>query len=269
MKDHVPWSQQTWVFSRRQFQQLRRNKMMLFLIVGWPTIWYFLTVTFLIEAPEGELGYIKAANGINYGLFGAFTVTVAMFAGSFSRDIDDGRYQKLRSIPVSPTADLTGRLITGSAVGCACYGFTIAVAFLHGATFRTPDIVMIGVLFLTLLLFSIIAMALSMVLAVAIKKPEHMTTIAVVVVLMTFFLTGYNGVAPELIAENATIVNYLPNSLATRMQIAAWSGPENVGFMNPPEAPYSGRYGAILGSYAAVLATASAVLVARVGYRRN
>lgn len=269
IEKRVPWSSQAWIFSRRQFQQLRRNKMMLFLIVGWPTIWYLLTIAFFIEAPESELGYVKAANGINYGLFGAFTVTVAMFAGAFSRDLDDGRYRKLRSMPVSPTADLAGRLVAGAAIGCVTYVITIGVAVFDGATFQSPDIETIGVLFLTLVLFSIIAMALSMILAIAVKKPEHMTTIAVVVVLMTFFLTGYNGIAPELIAEGAEIVNYLPNSLATRMQIAAWGGAENVAFMTPPEAPYSLRYGSILGGYATVLAAASAILVARVGYRRD
>lgn len=266
----VPWVVQTKTFTRRHLKQLARNKMVLFITVAWPVLWYLLTMELFIEAPdENQLGYIKAANGMNYGLFGAFTVTVAVFAGEFARDLDGERYRKLRSMPISPTADLAGRLLAGASLGVASYVVTIVFAYSHGATFFVPDVPTIIIILLTLILFCLIAMSLAMVLALAIPKPEHMTTIAVIAVLMAFFLTGYNGTAPDLIAENPEFINYLPNSLATRMQITVWAGTENVDFMTPPDAPNSLSFVGILVAYSIGLLAISVAIIKKFAYKKN
>lgn len=265
----VPWTGQARAFTRRHVQQLRRNRLLVLLAVGWPVLWYLLTMTLFIEDPDPDrLGYVKAANGITYGLFGAFTVTVAVFAGEFARDLEGDRYRKLRAMPVSPTADLAGRFVAGTALGAGSYLVTILAAAAHGATFELEGIgpTTVAILALTLVLFCVIAMALAMLLALVITKPEHMTTIAVVVVLMAFYLTGFNGMTPGMIAEDPAFVNYLPNSLATRMQIAAWAGTDNVAFMTPPEAPFSLEYGALLVGYAVVLSAAAVGIMTRFAY---
>ena len=277
MTEHSPrsvsWTGQTRAVTRRHLQQLRRNRLLVALAVGWPVLWYFLTMAFFMEDPDpSRLGYVKAANGISYGLFGAFTVTVAVFAGEFARDLEGDRYRKLRAMPVSPTADLTGRFLAGLALGVGSYLVTILAAAAHGATFvvegmgATEILTVVVAIALTLALFCVIAMALAMLLALVITKPEHMTTIAVVVVLMAFFLTGFNGVVPGMIAEEPTFVNYLPNSLATRMQIAAWAGTDNVEFMTPPEAPLGVEYGALLVSYTVGLSALAVGIVRRFAY---
>ncbi|GAB3042183.1 ABC transporter permease [Natronobiforma cellulositropha] len=241
--------------------------MIVFLAVVWPVLWYFLTMEFFIDVPaDADVGPIKAANGMNYGLFGAFTVTVAVFAGEFARDLDGERYRKFRTMPVSPSADLVGRFLAGFLLGVGSYLMTIGVAYAHGGSFGGLGVQTVAVIALTLALFCLIAMALAMGLAIVITKPEHMTTIAVVAVLMAFFVTGYNGTAPSLIAQNAEMVNYLPNSLATRMQIAVWAGAENVEFMTPPEAPVSASYAGILAGYAAVLSATSFAIIKQFGY---
>ncbi|MXV62256.1 ABC transporter permease [Natronorubrum sp. JWXQ-INN-674] len=265
----VPWTGQTRAFARRHVQQLRRNKLIVALAVGWPVLWYFLTMAFFIEEPaSGQLGYVKASNGITYGLFGAFTVTVAVFAGEFARDLEGDRYRKLRALPVSPTADLAGRFLAGTALGACSYLATILAAYAHGGTFELQYLgpTTLAILALTLVLFCAIAMALALLLALVITKPEHMTTIAVVVVLMAFYLTGFNGTVPQLIAEDPTFVNYLPNSLATRMQIAAWAGSDNVDFMTPPAAPLTLEYGALLVGYAVGLCAVAVAIVRRFAY---
>lgn len=266
----VPWTIQARTFARRHLKQLARNKMILFITVAWPVLWYLLTMELFVDAStEEQLGYIKASNGMNFGMFGAFTVTVAVFAGEFARDIDGDRYQKFRSMPIRPTADLAGRLVAGASLGVASYLVTIGFAYLHGATFQLPGPKAIGVILLTLVLFCLIAMSLAMVLALVISKPEHMTTIAVITVLMAFFVTGYNGTVPELVAENTVIINYLPNSLAARMQITGWAGVDNVGFMTPPEAPYSLPYAGLLVGYSAVMLLISIVIIDRFAYKMD
>ncbi len=241
--------------------------MILFLTVGWPILWYFLTMTFFVEVPAGtDLGPLKAANGINYGLFGAFTVTVSLFAGGFARDLESNRYRKLRTMPLAPTADLAGRFAVGTLFGVTSYLATVAVASLDGAAFPALDAGTIGVLLATLLLFCLIAMALAMVLALVVTKPEQLTTIAIVIVLLAYFMTGFNGTSPEMLANSAGMVNYLPNSLATRMQIGYWLGTERIAFMAPPEVPTSREYVALLVGYAAVLSAVSVLVMRRVAY---
>lgn len=268
-RGRVPWTGQTRAFTRRHLQQLRRNRLLVLLAVGWPVVWYFLTMVLFIEdVPAGQLSYVKASQGITYGLFGAFTVSVAVFAGEFARDLEGNRYRKLRAMPVSPTADLAGRFVAGTTLGAFSYLATILATYAHGGTFeiREVGIVGIGILGLTFVLFCMIAMALALLLALVITKPEHMTTIAVVVVLMAFYLTGFNGTVPELIGGDPTFVNYLPNSLATRMQITVWAGVDNVEFMTPPEAPASLRYGAILIGYAVALTAVAVGIMNRFAY---
>ncbi|WP_436343433.1 ABC transporter permease [Natronorubrum sp. FCH18a] len=265
----VPWTGQARAFTRRHVQQLRRNKLIVFLAVGWPVAWYFLTMAFFIEGvPAGDLPYVKASQGITYGLFGAFTVTIAVFAGEFARDLEGDRYRKLRAMPVSPTADLAGRFAAGTALGGCSYLVTILAAAAHGGSFEVGQLhaIQFVILALSFVLFCTIAMALALLLALVITKPEHMTTISVVVVLMAFYLTGFNGTVPSLIGSDPAFVNYLPNSLATRMQIAAWAGTENVDFMTPPEAPVSLEYGTLLVGYAVGLCALAVAIVRRFAY---
>lgn len=269
----VPWTGQVRAFALRHLRQLGRNKLIVFLAVGWPVLWYALTMAFFIEDPDpAQLGSIKASQGITFGLFGAFTVTVAVFAGEFARDLEGERYRKLRAMPVSPTADLAGRFLAGTALGVGSYLVTILAAAAHGGTFvvRGMDATAIATLVLTLgltlVLFCVIAMTLAMLLALVVTKPEHMATIAVVLVLMAFFVTGFNGVTPQLIGGDPTFVNYVPNSLATRLQIAVWAGAENVDFMTPPEVPELPEHGALLVGYTAVLSGVAVGIVRRFAY---
>lgn len=241
--------------------------MVLFLTIGWPILWYFLTMSFFVELPAGsDLGALKAVNGINYGLFGAFTVTVALFSGGFARDFESNRYQKLRTMPISPTADLAGRFTAGTLLGFASYVVTITIAYLDGATFPSLDASTVAVLGLTLVMFCLIAMALAMVLALIVTKPEHMTTMAVVLVLLAYIITGFNGTTPGMLANSAEMVNYLPNSLATRMQIGFWLDAATLEYMTPPAVPTSTTDVGLLVGYVVVLLSISVLVMQRFAY---
>ncbi|SNZ12703.1 ABC-2 type transport system permease protein [Natronoarchaeum philippinense] len=260
----VPWTTQTRTFASRHVRQVLRNRMILVLAVAWPVLWYFLTLAFFVEAPSGQAGGVKAGMAITYGLLGAFTITVAVFAGDFARDLDGERYRKFRAMPISPTADLAGRLLAGMVFGVGSYAATLLVSIVHGAEFGRPSIGAIGVIALTLVLFCFVAMSFATVLALVVTKPEHMTTIAVIGVLIAFYATGFNGVSPQLLADGADMINYLPNSLATRMQIAALSS--DVSYMTPPEAPDSIEFVGLLAGYAAVLLATAVLILRRFAY---
>lgn len=267
----VPWHRQTAAFAERHLRGLRRSKLVLVLAVAWPLAWYFLTVVaFLPDDLSGyELALSKGATAISYALFGAFTVAVATFAAGFARDDDRGLYRLFRSLPIVPSADLAGRFLAGLAVATLSYGVTIVVAYAHGARFE-PRPTAIVVVPLTLVAFCLVALLLSLALGILVSEPEYVSTIAVVLVLVAYYVTGFNGIQPGMIAQDATFVNWVPNSLATRMQIYhLFDGDLSNSGMIPPEMPSGWGYVAATVASAVVAATASLGLLRVVGYRRD
>lgn len=238
--------------------------MVLFLAVGWPLAWYALTVVVFLPDDAGPLSF--GATAVSYALFGAFTVVVAVFAGAFADDLDGGRYRKFRSLPIAASADLAGRFLAGLVLASGSYVAVIGVAFATGARFE-PRITAPGVLLLTLVAFCVVALALALVLGAVVSKPEYMTTIAVVLALIAYYITGFNGIQPGMIAEDAWFVNALPNSLTTRMQIYALFDADFADSgMIPPEFPVGIEYVALTAGYAVALFGGSIALVRRVAY---
>ncbi|WP_252489001.1 ABC transporter permease [Natronococcus zhouii] len=265
----VRWTHQVGAFTQRYLRSLSRSKLILALAIAWPVAWYLLTMEFFIPSEE-QVGAIKANNAISFGLFGAFTVTVAVFAGAFAGDLESGRFRMLRSLPISPTADLTGRFLAGLAIAVPSFLVTIGAGYVHGATYSPRGLLSIPVAFLTLFVFCLIAMALSMGLAVLITKPEYITTLAVVIVIMSFFLTGFNGVQPAMLAENQALVNYVPNALAARVQIFYLTDADFAHWgLTPPAMPDGIEHLGLLVGYGLVLLVASVVVMQRVAYRRE
>lgn len=258
------WVRQSRAFGRRYLREVFRNRILLFLMVCWPILWYGLTLTLFIDEPAA---FVKTGMGITFGLFGAFTIVVAVFAGGFAQDVDRDRYQKLRTVPVMPTADLTGRLGAGIVIGFVSYAATLAFAFATGATFEGFDLWTVAVIGVTLFAFCCIAAVIALLLAIVITKPEYMTMIAVVTVLLAFYMTGQNGLVPTMIVGDASLVNIAPNSLATRLQIVAWVGADSAAFLTPPEAPAAAKYPLILMGYAAGLLALSVGIVRTTAYK--
>lgn len=246
--------------------------MLVFLAAAWPLAWYFLTVTLFLpdDLSGNELALSKGSTAVSYALFGAFTVAVATFAAGFARDRDRGRYRLFRSLPIAPSADLAGRFVAGVAVAAVSYAVVLGVAYVEGARFAPRPTALPAVAF-GLLAFCLVALALSLSLAVAVPQPEYVTTIAVVLVLVAYYVTGFNGLQPVMIAEEATFVNYVPNSLTTRMQIHHlfdWSPDPESGLV-PPEMPAGLEYVGVLAASAAASLIASLGLLRVVGYRRD
>lgn len=267
----VPWHRQTAAFAERHLRGLSRSKLVLVLAVAWPLAWYFLTVVAFLPDDMGAEAeaYTKGATAVSYALFGAFTVAVATFAAGFARDNDQGLYRLFRSLPIAPSADLAGRFLAGLGAATLSYAVTMVVAFVHGARFA-PRPTALLVVPLTLLAFTLVALLLSLALGLLVPEPEYVSTIAVVLVLIAYYVTGFNGIQPGAIANDATFVNWIPNSMATRMQIYhLFDGDLSDTGMIPPEFPVDWEYVAATVASAAVATVASIGLLRVVGYRRD
>lgn len=260
------WFEQVGAFAKRHLRVTVQNKIAVALLVGWPMLWFGLTLWLFVEDPEASA---IASIGIGYGLFGALTATLAVFAGEFARDLQRDRYAKFRALPHAPSADLAGRFAAGTVVGSASYLVTLAAAYVAGGAFEgwLYPTVWVPIL-LTLIAFCLIATSLAILIGSVLPKPEYMTVLAVVVALAAFFLTGQNGMVPQMIVGDGQYVNWLPNSLATRLQIVAWveAGGGNTVFLTPPDAPDLLRHGGLLLIQVLVLSGAAFAVVRSVAY---
>lgn len=215
------WVAQTEAFARRQLRETTRSKVALFWSFGFPAIWYLLTVHFSAIPGSTSIGgsAAKAVHGISFGIFGAFTVTLVGFSGALTTDLDAKRYRKFRSLPLAPSADLTGRLLAGAILGIGSCGLTIGVAIVDGAAYRITAISAALIVILAVVSFCIIGMIAGLATALVLPRPEHATTAGTGIIVIWFFLTGYNGTLPSVFPGPAWSLNLLPNSLATRLLI--------------------------------------------------
>lgn len=270
------WFRQVKSFAVRGIKELFRDKTALFWSIGWPIGWYFLTMALFIEVPEQVpaeqvdtvLASIKASNAISFGIFGAFTVSLVTFANNFTDDLEEKRYRKLRSLPISPSADLTGRFLAGTLLGLVSFCSVLVAGLLDGASFSPRSPISIPVTVLALLLFCLISMSVGVVLATVIQKGEYLTAISNTVLMILFFITGFNGTSPRMLPEgNRWIINVLPNSLATRMQMYYMTdfSVEDTG-LTPPAVPNGAEHFALLVGSAVVLLLCSALVMRRTIY---
>lgn len=260
------WFRQASAFAKRHLRVTARNKIAVALLAGYPVVWFISTLWLFVEDPEAAA---VTAIGVGFGLFGALTATLAVFAGEFARDLQRDRYAKFRALPHAPSADLAGRFAAGTVVGSASYLATLVATYFAGGTFEgwlSPTVWVPVVL--TLLAFCLIATSLAILVGSAIPKPEYMTIFAVVVALIAFYTTGQNGIVPWMIVGDGQFVNWLPNSLATRLQIVGWieAGGGEMDFLTPPGAPDLLRHGGVLLGQVLLLSGTAFAVVRSVAY---
>lgn len=99
-------------------------------------------------------------------------------------------------------------------------------------------------------------------LAIVVPKPEYVTAITSVGLIVLVFLTGTNGVTPgTLPATLRGALNFVPNALAARIQIYYLIDPSTHSQLTPPALPGDPLYLGLLVVYAVgFIAVAAAVM---------
>lgn len=263
---------QTAGFAVRSLRTLRRNAAVVFWAIGFPAMFYLLTVTLFIDTGEMSAAVasaVKATNAISYGGFGALVVFLNTFSQSLVADVEAGRYAQFRALPVSPSADFFGRFAAAFVFALAAVAAVLGVGAVTGATYSVRGIASVPVALLGLLALGLFAAALAVVLVAAVPEAKFAGIITISAVMLAFFLTGYNGVQPGMIASNAEFVNYVPNALATRLAVyhlVATDGWAEAG-LAPPGAPNSTSFLGLLAAYVAVGVAVAVVATRRSLYR--
>ena len=263
--------QQTGAFAARALRTLRRNGAVVFWAVAFPALFYLLTVFLMIdtgEMPAETVGLVKAINAVSYGTFAALVVFLNTFSQSLVADVEGGRYAQFRALPISPGADFFGRFVAAFAFAAVAVGVVLGVGVATGATFELRSLASIPVVLLGLLALGLFAASIAVVMVAAVPEPKFASIITITLVLLAFFLTGYNGVQPEIVGS-AAFVNYVPNGLATRLAVyhLVPAGDWAAAGLAAPEAPTAPRYLGLLAAYAVAGAGAAVLATRRSLYR--
>lgn len=261
----VPWSRQVKAFALRTLRELFRNRAALFWGLAAPVFFYVLFG--VIVAQGGNAGAAKAANAVSFGVFGAFSVTLVTFAASLSADLTNKRYRKLRSLPISPSADVLGRFVGGFVLAAVSFLLVLVVGVLTGASFSLRGPLSVAVVAASLFLFCLLSVAAAVVVAAVIDEGEYIVGVTNMLVLGLFFVTGYNGLVPGLMPEPLPgLVNYVPNALATRLGIYHLTTVGPNGPFSPPPLPTGPEYLGLLAVYAVAIGAVASVVMRRYIY---
>jgi ABC-2 type transport system permease protein len=266
------YADQTAAFAVRSLRTLRRNGAVVFWAVAFPAMFYLLSVYLFIdtsEMPADVVATVKATNAISYGTFAALIVFLNTFSQSLVSDVEDGRYAQFRALPVSPSADFFGRFAAAYLFAVGAVGAVLAVGAATGAEYAVRSVVSVPVALLGLLALGLFAASLAVVLVAAVPEAKFAGIVAISVVMLAFFLTGYNGVQPSMVADAAGFVNVVPNALATRLAVfhLVPVGDWTRAGLAAPAAPTGVKRAALLVAYAALGAVIAVVATRRSLYR--
>ncbi|EMA53427.1 MULTISPECIES: ABC transporter permease [Halococcus] len=261
----VPWLHQVKAFALRTLRELFRNRSALFWGLVSPVFFYVL---FGVIVPQGpSSGAYKASNAVAFGVFGAFSVTLVIFAATLSADLTNKRYRKLRSLPIAPSADVLGRFVGGFALAVVSFSLVLAVGLVTGASFALRGLLSIPIVLTSLFLFCLLSVAAAVLVAAVIDEGEYIVGVTNMLVLGLFFVTGYNGLVPGLMPEPLPgLVNYVPNALAARLGIYHLTTIGPNGPLSPPPLPTGPEYLALLAGYTVVIGAVASVVMRRYIY---
>lgn len=214
------WLGQVTSFAERSVRELFRNRTVLFWSVAFPVGFYLLTITVFVDTstiPDAVLPYVKAGTAVSYGMFGAIIASLNAFGQQLAADIEDGRYRLYRSLPVAPGADLAGRMVAGLALSFVALLAAGVAAVLTGGAFAIRSVISLPVVVLAVVTFAVFWMAVAVLVAALVRDARYAGIVTVSGALAAYFLTGFNGGDPSAFQGPEILLNWLPNTLATRL----------------------------------------------------
>ena len=213
------WLKQARAFAQRYSRELFRNKAVLFWSVAFPVAFYLLTITVFVDTsqiPSDVLPYVKAGTAVSYGMFGAVIASLNSFGQQLAADFEADRYMQYRSLPLAPSADLAGRMVAGVALSLVAFAAVVVTAVTTGAQFGIRSAVSVPLVLVAFVTFTLVWMALAVVVAVLVEDTRYASIITISIALGSYFLTGYNGTAPDSFQGPTAALDWIPHTAATR-----------------------------------------------------
>jgi len=270
-RDGGLWVGQVRSFAGRYVRELLRNRTVLFWSIAFPVGFYLLTITVFVDTsqiPSEALPAVLASTAISYGTFGAVIVCLNSFGQQLAADMEGDRYKQYRALPVAPTADVAGRMLAGLGLAVVSFLAVVATGLVTGASFSVRGLPSIGVAVLAFGSFTVVWMVLAIVVAALVTDERYATILTVAMALLSYMLTGYNGTNPAAFAGPDAILNYLPNTLPTRLLVYQFVD-SSASALAPPPLPGTLWGLATMAVYTAVTLATGVVVVRTVIYKRG
>jgi ABC-type multidrug transport system permease subunit len=132
-------------------KELVREKAALFWTIAWPIIWVFIgSFSFTGSVPQQVVPYVKGSIAISMMVFALMIAGMSNLPASIAGDRANGLLAKLKSMPVKPYKDFSGRIsavitfsllaaalviVIGTAVGARFTGTGVEIAQAIGFVF--------------------------------------------------------------------------------------------------------------------------------------
>jgi ABC-2 type transport system permease protein len=223
------WISQASGFTYRTLRDVSRSWTVLAVAIGLPPIMYLLvTVTREFDP------ITKATFAIGIAVLGAMIASLTVFGSQLAVDLEADRFIAYRSMAVRPSADFAGRVAAGLLVAALALAFGLGVGILDGAPVGVISAASVAVSVTAFIALSLVFMAIAVPIVVAANNEQYAQFALSLIAVFGFMLSGYNGMLPSVAVFGESIVELLPNVLATRAIAARLVTAENmasVGFL--------------------------------------
>lgn len=261
------WLPQIRAFSERSLREVGNSWTMLLTALAFPAGLQLFYGVVWEDVPATAI----ASTAVGTGVFGAMYVCLYIFGYQLAGDLEDDRYEAYRSMPVSPLADLLGRMLSGLVLATITFVLTILVAAATGGVFALRGLESIPIVVLAFVLTCAFWMILALPFIVYAENERVAEYAVPMIALFGYMLTGFNGANVDLAMTDGAVLNYLPNALSTRLLVyhlvpaSDWA---EIGAA-PPAMPAGLEFVALLAVYGAAALVVGTMLVNGVLYRRG
>ncbi len=186
----------------KMIKELLREKVALFWIIAWPILWVLMAcVIFTRGLPEDVVQYARGSSTICMMTFALMIAGMTSIPGSIADDRERGLLSKLKSMPIRPWKDITGRIL-GLLVFSALAVILVAlVGYACGARFSFT-FVKIGQSFGFFLLILLTSAGIGMLVGTFIKNVQGAIMTGVGISVVTAAISGvmspYSSLPPWL-----------------------------------------------------------------------
>jgi ABC-2 type transport system permease protein len=177
----------TWT---RILRELLREKVVLFFTIVFPLFWVVMSITvFSTGIPSSVLPYYRGAYTVSMCTFALMIAGMADLPGNVAGDRTSGLLTKLKSMPVKPWKDFTGRILSFLTFSIVPIVIVLLVGVLLGAQFPTTSINVAGSVgyFVLMILAST---GIGLIVAALIKDQQGATNVGVIFLLVTGSVSG-------------------------------------------------------------------------------
>ena len=236
-------------------------------VIAFPAIMYLF---FVAQGSDGPATG-DAITSIGIGIMGALFVCLYLFGDQLAGDLEDRRYAAYRSMPLSPAADLAGRMVAGLLLATAAFAGTILAGLATGAEYGLRGPESIPIVLVAGLLTCVFWMITSIPIVLAADNERVAEWGTSLVAVGAFVLTGFNGALGSQSPIEGEVLNYLPNALPTRLLVYHLVPTEEWAELGaaPPAMPTGIEFLALLAGYALLALAVGTVLLNRYAYDRG